>query len=154
MKSILSSTEMIGYVTYTTSSALYPRGDVLAWVRANYDVYAPYAGYVMKGPRDAELNRVMHLLFDVRHEYDTTGKYVVPIDTNSHAIPPDGYMVPVMRRMYILDENLRQVRMVGTKMERYMVGLDIPIYVGKRGAFLLVDDPSMATQITRALSIS
>lgn len=133
---------MIGYVTYTNSSPLYPHGDVLEWVMTHYDTYAPYSGYRMKGPRDVELNEAMETIFKVREEHDTTGKYVLPL--TSYVSPPSSFMVPVDRRMYLLEDAgdgfYVQTRRVGTKKERYMVGVDIPLYIGSRGAFLLLDE--------------
>lgn len=137
-------TEMIGYVTYTTSSPLYPHDDVLEWVRSHYDVYAPYSGYRMKGPRDIELNQAMDIVFKIREEYDTTGKYILPLEEGSYVSPPSSFLVPVDRRMYIVEDVgdgfYRQVRQVGSKKERYMVGIDIPIYIGSEGSFLLLDE--------------
>ena len=87
------------YVTYTTSS-LYPH--VMYWPGLGLTMMCMlYAGYVMR-TRDELI--VMHHLFHVRHEYDTTGKYVVPIDANSQLSPR--WIYGSMRAYVHIDENL------------------------------------------------
>lgn len=146
---------MLGYVTYTNSSSLYPVGNVSDWVMNNYHEYEPYAGYILHGDRSDELNSVMKDMFDVRSEYNTEGKYVFPL--SDIYLPPKEYTIPVSRSLYMLQDMdngyFLQIKSIGKSKETYMVARDIPLYIGKEGSFLLLDKMEGAEEIMDILSI-
>lgn len=125
-----------------------PTEVMLLHVRNNKNIYNKYRNYIFSGTHADLLNKAINTLLIPKREPIDIGRYIYVITGNdlqkAIALPTE-FSIRIIRSIYVtshVNSNIYRQSNILPALEEYNVFMleNIPLYVGKMGAFFLLEE--------------